>query len=779
MDGDETIDMKRPIRELLILSTFVLSFPFIAYVSTLPPQRFRNEITEWGDPNSQAYREFSEYRQKFGVNEFVVVSWPDCDLDDPRVEVVAKKIEAELPGFVERVSSGQRIYWDLLDRARLSEAAALKRLRNSFISQSGNQTAIGFSLSPTARKNRDEVISRLETILESSDVDPQQASYAGLGHNLYTLDKEGLESPFRMVPQIVLLAFLLTVLLTRNIGLAAFINALGICMGCLAFNFVYLADIDINAIIWPLPTLTMLLTVSVSLHFLSYFRIAVESVRSGLDEYTEQATATDERLPLSARREIASLALQKAIKPTLCCMLTTAMGLLSLLLSSSRPVRQFGLFGAISIVAASVLLLIWFPAFLTLIGYANKCRLSDSTESLQRDGWSWLASFTAKFRWPIIGCCIAMIVWCGFGVPKIITGSDIENFLPRGHRELIDAMAIEKVTGPLNSVELVLHFDNVREENDRRKVQEIAALSNRIVNETMFSARVSTATFSPVLNSRSGLLQRTLEKTRLKVLKERMMEIGLLFVDEQAAKQSWRISCRYSTLENPNLTKLNAHLKSLVQQQFFKDGSLIYEGENLETTTTGEFVLFDHIDRQFIRELLVTYVSAFAAISLVVLLVLRTKAWFVALLPNIFPAVVVLGFAGHLGFSLDVASLMTASVALGIAVDDTLHFLLWYRESAQSNSDDPAQKSTTDAVAVQAVEFSAIESTMRYCGRAMLQTSLILGGSIVLYGLCGFLPTVRFGLLLSAMMFAALIGDLILLPALLQTNRATSHQNRT
>ena len=79
-----------------------------------------------------------------------------------------------------------------------------------------------------------------------------------------------------------------------------------------------------------------------------------------------------------------------------------------------------------------------------------------------------------------------------------------------------------------------------------------------------------------------------------------------------------------------------------------------------------------------IRDRLLTYVAAFVIISLTVLVVLRSfKASLIALLPNLFPALVVLGSAGFLGYSLDVASLTTASVALGIAVDDTLHFLLW------------------------------------------------------------------------------------------------------
>ena len=163
-----------------------------------------------------------------------------------------------------------------------------------------------------------------------------------------------------MVPWIVLLAFALTILFVRNFWLAVFINALGIYTGCLSFNLIYLADIDMNAIIWPLPTLTMLLSVSSSLHFLNYFRCAAET--------------SEESRPLTQeeKRSIADRAVQIALKPTLCCTVTTSIGLLSLLLSTSLPVRQFGLYGAMSVVTANALMLLFFPPLLIMIGLADK-----------------------------------------------------------------------------------------------------------------------------------------------------------------------------------------------------------------------------------------------------------------------------------------------------------------------------------------------------------------------------------------------------------------------
>ena len=744
----------RPTRELWWLVIFLLAFPVVAYISTLPMDRFRNEITEWGNRNSETYQQFAEYQRKFGINEFIVVTWPGCSLNDPRVEQVTERIQTELASDVKQISSGQQVYRDLRQRVGLSEKSAAKRLRNAGVGKDGNSTAVGFNLQEHARLDRDRVINRLNVILDECGVDPSSASFAGLGHNLYSLDREGLDSPFRMVPQIMLLALVLTIVLVRNFRLAIFINLLGTFTGCLSFNFVWLAGVDMNAIIWPLPTLTMLLTVSAALHFLSYFE---KSKREYLAANDPSSANDEKQVSLVDRRAVTRVARREATKPVLCCTVTTALGLLSLVLSSSGPVRQFGYFGAISITAANCLMLLWLPSFLTLTGWGwtrQKPPL-DKKANNRRQIWTGLAWVTDRLRIPIIAGSLVVMIALALGVPKIETGSNLQNFFPQKHQVLNEASNVEEAAGPLNSVELLLQFDNVDMKNDRLRVQGITALCSRIITDTPFESCISAATFAPVLKRRQNQLQKTLEISKLRILKEQMADLGLLHIDEK--QETWRISCRYLVDKKINVPEVNEKLKSLVQQTFFREKKLVLSGESLHIIPTGEFVLFDFVDRQFFRELILTYTVAFAVISLIVMLVLRTPlAMLIALLPNLFPAVVVLGGTGHLGFRLDAASLMTASVALGIAVDDTLHFMLWWKKIRSGQMNDMANHSTF-----------AIESTLSYCGTAILQTSLIIGASIVLYGLCGFLPTVRFGCLLSAMMFAALLGDLLLLPALL------------
>ena len=123
----------------------------------------------------------------------------------------------------------------------------------------------------------------------------------------------------------------------------------------------------------------------------------------------------------------------------------------------------------------------------------------------------------------------------------------------------------------------------------------------------------------------------------------------------------------------------------------------------------------------------------------------------VAMIPNVFPLLLVFGVMCHQGIEIDIGTMMTASVAMGVAVDDTIHFLAWFRENLDKG--------------MHRVE--AVIETYRRVGPAMTQTTVVGGLGLFVFSLSTFTPTQRFGTLMLVMLAAALLGDLILLPALL------------
>jgi predicted RND superfamily exporter protein len=126
------------------------------------------------------------------------------------------------------------------------------------------------------------------------------------------------------------------------------------------------------------------------------------------------------------------------------------------------------------------------------------------------------------------------------------------------------------------------------------------------------------------------------------------------------------------------------------------------------------------------------------------------RAGLLSMIPNVFPVVVIFGTMAWRNVAVDIGSMMTASVAMGVAVDDTIHFLTWFRRGLNQGLG----------------RHSAIMLAYKRVGMAMTQTTAIGGLGLSVFAFSTFTPTQRFGTLMLALLVTALVGDLIFLPAL-------------
>ncbi|QDU78119.1 putative efflux pump membrane transporter TtgB [Bremerella volcania] len=156
--------------------------------------------------------------------------------------------------------------------------------------------------------------------------------------------------------------------------------------------------------------------------------------------------------------------------------------------------------------------------------------------------------------------------------------------------------------------------------------------------------------------------------------------------------------------------------------------------------------------RTLLTNLIESTVWAFALIALVMMLVLKSfRAGLISMLPNVFPICIVFGFMSWTGIEVDIGTMMTASVAMGVAVDDTVHFLTWFRWGLDEGY----------------TRSHAIKEAYNRCAMAMFQTTIIGGLGLAVFAFSTFTPTQRFGYLMVSLLAVALIGDLVFLPALL------------
>ncbi|MBW2614275.1 MAG: diguanylate cyclase, partial [Deltaproteobacteria bacterium] len=132
-------------------------------------------------------------------------------------------------------------------------------------------------------------------------------------------------------------------------------------------------------------------------------------------------------------------------------------------------------------------------------------------------------------------------------------------------------------------------------------------------------------------------------------------------------------------------------------------------------------------------------------------LFLSSKVGAIAIIPNMFPIIINFGIMGWLGIELSMFTSLIASIAIGLAVDDTIHYLVRYNREFRKDLD--VQR--------------ALRETLRHIGRPIIYTTLTISIGFSILTLSSFKPTAIFGILMAITMFSALVGDLILLPSLL------------
>ena len=188
-----------------------------------------------------------------------------------------------------------------------------------------------------------------------------------------------------------------------------------------------------------------------------------------------------------------------------------------------------------------------------------------------------------------------------------------------------------------------------------------------------------------------------------------------------------------------------------VREEILTSGRAIF-GENVHITVTGSTLLALSTSRHLVKNLTTGFIIAFVIIFLSIVFLFRSfRLSLLAILPNIIPLMIAGGLMGYLGIKLRPSTAMTFSIALGIAVDNTIHFLARFRQEFKVSGD--YEKS--------------VSVTLLTTGKAIISTGVILSlGFFVLY-FSEFVPNHEFGILATIIIIAAVCGSLVLLPVLI------------
>lgn len=744
-------------------------------------------VESWLPDDDPARIDYRGFRQRFGEDQFLLVSWPECTIDDPRLEQFTDHLldaAEQAPGLaISRVENSKRMLDGLTaGPLKLRPQEAHRRLQGFAIGQDGT-CFVSIQVAQAETDQRAALIAKVHEV--AADVvgcPPDELVLAGEPYQVYLIDRSSREAMQYYVAPSTLIALLVGWFCLRGIRLTLIVFALAGLGQVLGMALVAFFISEMTAVLVVLPTLVFMLTLSAAIHLTNYY------VDSGGD-CEERAGAR---------------ALLLGARPCILATLTTVFGFASLTVSQLSPVWQFGSLAALGLILSSLFLLTVFPAA-TRIGLRtpNDSRTAPSEDAtlkepstaspvqssahesrLRRFGRRVEASLlvvTARRAMPITLGGITLLVFAIAGLNHLQTSTEFDDMFPERSQSLRSLRWVQQRLGPINSLEFLVSFPHATS-NDQvadRQVAEVdrssatepseadseafvecdllaqLELVRRIHQELAGSPHVhsvlSATTFLPELPQGAGVrntIRRAVIRRQVEANWEQLDEQGLV---DLAKQRTWRITARVRDLRGSNFESISSLLLSESQQH----ARAIEEASCIPTIQlSGLRTVIEKAHRSILGDLGGSFVAAFILITPVMMIIVRSiRSGLILMIPNVLPVALVFGGMGWLGIKLDVASILTASVALGIAVDDTLHFMSWFLRGRQAG-DSPSK---------------AVASAVHACARPMIQTTVISSGAMLPFFFSDFLPTSKFALLMILILNGAIIGDLILLPALLQS----------
>ena len=218
----------------------------------------------------------------------------------------------------------------------------------------------------------------------------------------------------------------------------------------------------------------------------------------------------------------------------------------------------------------------------------------------------------------------------------------------------------------------------------------------------------------------------------------------------KSGDELWRITAQVAVMSDYDYAHLTNDQQTGELDNIVKGVLKTHPGST--HVVTGMVPVFLRTQQAVLDSLIWSFALAFGVIAVVMMILLRNPvSGILTMLPNLMPVGIVFGLLSWAGQAVDIGTMITASVALGIAVDGTLHLITWFRAGLRDGLE----------------RHDAVARSLSQCGPAMWQTSLAVGLGLLMLAPAELLLISRFGWLMAALIGAALIANVVLLAALL------------
>jgi predicted RND superfamily exporter protein len=728
-------------RSWFILAAFLLAIPPILYGAQQAWIQQSNRVEDWLPESFAETQELVWFVERFGGDELLMISWDGCTLDDPRVEKLAsvlqkpeKTAQGDVQWFRDVLWAGDTLAKFMDAPLALSRDEAKSRLQGWLVGRDGKSTCLVALVSTQGAENRHGAVQFVQRAAENSiGITANELKLAGPTYDSVAIDNASKTSLLEFNLWSFAISFALLWVTLRSIRLAWHVFAAAFISEQLCLAMMYYSGSHLDSVLLLVANLTFVLTVAGGMHLVNYFRV---SRQHGL-----------------AIEPAVQQAVREAARPTFFSAFTSAIGMITLTISPLAPVRSFGIFGAASVICAAGILLLVVPAAIVLFPPRT---IAPARPSLSRVNWDSAIRGVLRFSGPIVAVAVVLLVVGAIGMRQLRTTVGLHDMFDPRAKVIEDYDWLESRIGNLIPIEIVVRWPELAADLPPRefgrqfvgRAQFVNDLAVKLESIDEVGTAISAATFLPTLPSAeekgaSAVARRRVLAARMQEHSQDLRQSGFYAVRD--GEELWRISLRLPAGKRLDygeyLDEIRSHVAQLMPRR--KEASFLI---------CGGVPLVYKTQSQLLSDLGQSFLAALSTITVAMIVSQRSIAiGILAMLPNALPVAIVLGWFGWNGWEIEIGGMMTASAALGVAMDDTLHCLTRFRFAMRDGESVP----------------DAIVSAFRECGAAMFNTTLAVVLGLSVFALSAFNPIARFSWLMCSMLTFAILCNLIVLPAVL------------
>ena len=517
---------------------------------------------------------------------------------------------------------------------------------------------------------------------------------------------------------------------------ATFITLLVVIIGVIwAFGFIGLFRYEITVLSALIPPLIIVIGVPNAVFLINKYQQEIK-------KHGQQAKALQR-------------VISKIGNATLMTNITTASGFATFVFVKSNLLREFGILASVNIISIFILALLIIPIIYSFMPLPKKKHLSHLETKWIENVVNWMEKMVRTNRITIYFATVLVIVLSIIGVYKItVSGSLIED-MPKNTDFYKDIKFFEKEFGGIMPLEILIDTKKNKGVMKLSTLKKMEKLNETIESFPELSKPISVVNLvkyskQAYYNGNPKYYQLPTNQEQSYIFsysKNSSSDTGMLKTFVDSTGRYARITTFMKDIGTEKMDIIQERLKTVIAKEFPADRYTV--------SLTGKALVFIKGTNYLIKNLVIS-------LSLAILLIAIFMAWMfrspqmilISLIPNMLPLLITAGLMGFLNIPIKPSTILVFSIAFGISVDDTIHFLAKYRQELIANK-----------WKIKPSVYSALRET----GVSMFYTSIVLFFGFLVFTLSSFGGTIALGGLVSVTLLLAMVSNLLLLPSLLLT----------